>query len=245
MTPASIPEQDLDRADYRILAYGDSNTFGWKYVADGQISRLNPKCVWPEVMGRELRSSFDPGVTVIGEGLGGRTTDVDDLIDAGSGIIPGVGMNGLAYLPAALSSHMPLDLVIIMLGSNDLQARINRTPEEIAAALGRMVRLVREGAWQAKADFPVPDVLVLSPPKVRLTKSTRAEVFVGAEEKSERLAALIEPAVTAEGAHFMDAASVVPYAKQADELHLTEQQHGLLGRAVAERVRLILAQRSR
>ncbi|MDO5532456.1 SGNH/GDSL hydrolase family protein [Sutterella sp.] len=234
----------LAQAADRIMVFGDSNTFGWQWTPEMKATRLDPARTWPEVMERALKDS-GLDVRVITEGLGGRTTDVDDAIDAGSGIIDGAGMNGLSYLPAALSSHMPLDLVIIMLGTNDFQARLHRTAPEIAVSLGRLAAVTREAQWQSITDFRAPDVLIVTPPKMDTDGGPREAVFKGAKEKSAELAKYAEPVVTAVGAWFMDAADTVPYAGAADKVHLTEAQHAELGAAVACKVKEILEARKK
>ena len=97
----------------RIMVFGDSNTFGYFEDAQGVIGRLPLNTAWPGRMASLLGSDYE----VVVEGLSGRTTRIDSPERSGTGIIPGAGMNGADYLPAALSSHMPLDMVVIMLGT--------------------------------------------------------------------------------------------------------------------------------
>ena len=93
----------------RIMVFGDSNTFGYFEDAQGVIGRLPLNTAWPGRMASLLGSDYE----VVVEGLSGRTTRIDSPERSGTGIIPGAGMNGADYLPAALSSHMPLDMVVI------------------------------------------------------------------------------------------------------------------------------------
>lgn len=72
-----------------------------------------------------------PAFTVIEEGRCGRTTVMEDPMAAHK--------NGLRYLPACLESHQPLDLVILMLGTNDLKARFSLTPDDIALGAQRLI----------------------------------------------------------------------------------------------------------
>jgi lysophospholipase L1-like esterase len=96
-----------------IVAYGDSNTWGYD-PATG--TRIPPGLRWTGVMQSELGSSFK----VIEEGLNGRTTVIDDPIEP--------YRSGIAYLPPCLLSHAPLDLIIISLGCNDLKHRFSLSP---------------------------------------------------------------------------------------------------------------------
>jgi lysophospholipase L1-like esterase len=111
----------------RIMVFGDS--LSWGFIPnEGRPSERYPvDSRWPGVLQKELGGEYE----VIDEALNGRTTDASD------NQLAGAGLDGSAYLPAAITSHHPLDLVIIMLGGNDLKAAYNRTPYRIA--LGRVV----------------------------------------------------------------------------------------------------------
>jgi lysophospholipase L1-like esterase len=117
-----------------VLCYGDSNTFGTATVArpDG---RYAPDERWPGV----LRGALGPGWLVIEEGLGGRTTVSDDPVE-------GADRNGRTYLYPCLRSHRPLDVVAIMLGSNDLKHRFGKTAWDIAEGVGVLVTIVKTAA---------------------------------------------------------------------------------------------------
>jgi lysophospholipase L1-like esterase len=98
-----------ERTIKTVLCYGDSNTWG----SDPETGeRFAPEVRWPGV----LRQALGEGYWVVEEGLNGRTTVRDDPIE-------GAHKNGRTYLPACLEFHKPIDLVLIMLGTNDLKAR--------------------------------------------------------------------------------------------------------------------------
>ena len=132
---------------------------------------------------------------------------------------------------------MPLDLVIVMLGTNDLKTAHDRTAYDVALALGRITSTIRKGRWQSKTAYAAPRVLVVSPALLDDGKRFYGDFFAGALQKSKALAAAVEPVVRAAGAEFFDAARVVGVAGQVDGVHLTAEQHRLLGEAVARRVR--------
>ena len=217
----------------RILVFGDSNTFGYVEDAQGIVGRLPLDTSWPGRMAALLGNDYE----VIVEGLSGRTTRIDSPERSGTGIIPGAGMNGAAYLPAALSSHMPLDMVIIMLGTNDLRKDRNQSASDIAASLAELVSIVKKGEWQQRTTFPVPQVLVVCPPKLNLTTSPYADFFAGSLAKSEELPGILRPMVESAGVLFFDAATVVPFAQGPDQIHLTPENHSALAEAVAGEVR--------
>jgi lysophospholipase L1-like esterase len=110
----------------RILAYGDWLTWGWIPVHVAPPSRrYPPEGRWPGVMQEALGTGYE----VIEAGLNGRTAD---LPDPTLPQISGSGLDGSADLPATLATHLPLDLVLIMLGTNDLKAMFDRSPFRIA-----------------------------------------------------------------------------------------------------------------
>lgn len=217
----------------RIMVFGDSNTFGYVENEQNDIGRLPLDTAWPGRMATLLGADYE----VVVEGLPGRTTRIDSPERSGTGVIPGAGMNGGKYLPAALSSHMPLDMVIIMLGTNDFRRDRNQSAADIATSLTELVRLVKKGAWQQRTKFSVPQVLVICPPKLNPTRAPYASLFEGARVKSETLPGLLQPMVESAGALFFDAATVVPFAQGPDEIHLTVKNHATLAEALTREVK--------
>lgn len=170
-----------------ILCYGDSNTHGTCPLPElGADLRYAPEDRWPDVMGRALGS----GHQVIAEGLPGRTTVHDDLIEGGM-------RNGMTVLPAILHSHKPIDLLVLMLGTNDLKIRFSVSAWEIARSVERL-------ALAARAEGVVGDIVLIAPAPVRETGTLR-EVFAGAEARQEGLDAHIETAAARLGCGFVRA----------------------------------------
>ncbi len=123
-----------------ILAYGDSLT--WGYSAEG-TGRHAYEDRWPTVLEAELAGK----ARVIPDGLNGRTTAFDDHLSAAD-------RNAAKTLATALLTHAPLDLVIIMLGANDMQPWIHGSPFTAKYGLLRLVEIVRGTdygfGWQAQ-----------------------------------------------------------------------------------------------
>lgn len=124
----------------QILAYGDSLTWG----ADPVTGLRHPhEDLWPSV----LEGGLGGAARVLHDGLGGRTTCFDD--HAGPSC-----RNAVKTLPVALGSHMPLDLLILFLGTNDLK------PIHGGVAIGAqagMRRLARScGAIPTNLPMPFP-----------------------------------------------------------------------------------------
>ena len=128
-----------------IVCFGDSNT--WGYVPGSNGERLPRESRWPV----RLAAALGEGFEVIAEGLNGRTATFERP-DA-------EGRNGLPYLLPCLLSHAPVDLVVIFLGTND----VNYVQEErIAACVARLVRVARSS--EAGPAWTAPAVLVVCPP---------------------------------------------------------------------------------
>lgn len=206
-----------------VLCYGDSNTHGTPPMAGlGEMNRLGPDVRWPGVLATALGS----GWRVVEEGLPGRTTVHPDPIG-------GAHRDGLAVLPAVLESHRPIDLVVLLLGTNDLKARFGVPAVEIGDAVARLVLTVRQ-SFAGPGARP-PDVLLVCPPPV-LEAGCLAEIFAGGAAKSQRLSGHFGAVAVQYGAGFLDAGQVIA-SDPLDGVHFGVEAHAALGRAVADAVR--------
>jgi lysophospholipase L1-like esterase len=214
-----------------IMVFGDSITWGW-LPKDPIVPTVRhaEEDRWPEIMAAALGD----GYTVVTEGLSGRTTNVEDPD------LPGL-MNGADYLDSAILSHEPLDLVIIMLGTNDTKSHLHRTPLEIGLGMGELVNIVQEDAGPAWYAYDAPAVMVISPPPLGdEIDPGAAERFKDGNAKIAQLPAIYAAIAEAAGAHFFDAASVVQKGDVgADGIHLLVSGNQALGTAVAEQVKAI------
>jgi lysophospholipase L1-like esterase len=139
-----------------ILAYGDSLTFGANPQPGGPRHAYENR--WPTVLEQGLGGK----ARVIAEGLGGRTTAFDDwTADA--------DRNGARILPTLLASHAPLDLVIIMLGTNDLKPAVNGSALTASYGIRRLVQVVR--GHFGMLNEPMPEILLVAPPLVCATEN--------------------------------------------------------------------------
>ncbi len=208
----------------RILVYGDSNS--WGFPPDGSGVRYDNKTRWPCVMADAL------GATLIQDALPGRTTVHDDPD------LYGPAMNGLAHLPAALLAHSPLDLVLIMLGTNDFKARFSPDADRIAANIGQLVRCIQTigggpGAWDSGT---VPAVGVIVPPplsdQVDHNDFERRPEWQGGRTASLGLEKAVQKLSEPLDFKAFNAGSVVSGSVN-DPIHLAADSHIVLGRAVA------------
>jgi lysophospholipase L1-like esterase len=209
-----------------VLCYGDSNTWGAAPMAGpADVRRFGFSERWPGV----LRSELGEGWWVIEEGLNGRTTVHDDPIE-------GVHRNGRRYLAPCLETHAPLDLVVLMLGTNDLKHRFGASAFDIASGVGVLIDDILAGA--AGPDGEPPRILLLCPPPLaQLT--WLADMFGGGAEKSQALARHYGTVAKARNCGFLDTGEVI-VSSQVDGIHFEANEHEKLGRAVAVQVRGIL-----
>lgn len=209
-----------------VLCFGDSNTHGTKPMAapedKGRYSRAER---WPGVMAAALGPEWE----VIAEGHPGRTTVHDDPIE-------GEHRNGLKALPVLLESHRPLDLVIVMLGTNDLKIRYSVTPGDIALGLERILRGIAGSG--CGPDGGAPAVLLVSPVPV-IEAGILAEMFTGGAEKSRALADRIGRMAARLGAGFFDAGTIAE-VDPLDGVHLSAAAQAALGQALAEETRRMM-----
>ena len=213
-----------------VLCFGDSLTWGWiPTERTAPTQRFGRDVRWTGVLAERL----GPGHVVIEEGLNGRTTTAEDPLDP--------RLDGSAYLPAALASHLPLDLVVLMLGTNDTKAYFGRSPFDIGTGMATLVRQVLTSAGGAGTTYPAPQVLVVAPPPLSpITDPWFRLLFDGAHEKSAQLAAVYGALAGFLGVPFFDAGSVITTGG-VDGVHLTEQDNRDLGEALAPVVRDLLA----
>jgi lysophospholipase L1-like esterase len=167
---------------------------------------------------------------VIEEGLNGRTTIWDDpFLD---------GRNGRAYLLPCLRSHAPVDIVVLMLGTNDAKGIFGVKPPDIASAAGALVDLVLHSG--TGPDGGPPRMLLVAPPLLgELTAVSEVWGFGEARAGSLRFGELYRTVAELKGVAFLDAAPVAE-VDPADGVHLAPAGHAALGRAVAEAIRGLL-----
>jgi lysophospholipase L1-like esterase len=167
---------------------------------------------------------------VIEEGLPGRTTVHPDPIS-------GVHKNGVAVLPALLESHRPLDCIVLLLGTNDLKARFNVPPVEIAESVDQLVRVVLHS--ETGPERAAPALLLVAPPPV-VEVGCLAEIFAGAAAKSRRLASGYAAVARRHGIGFLDAGTVMQ-PSPSEGVHFDASGHAALGKAVASAIEAMSA----
>lgn len=207
-----------------VLCYGDSLTWGYDAAGPGRHAFEDR---WPSVLQAELGE----GVHVIAEGLNGRTTAFDDHLG-------GTDRNGARTLPTILGTHAPLDLVVIMLGANDMKPWIHGNPLAAKQGMARLVSIVR--GYDHGMDYPVPNILLVSPPAVSRTDNAEfKDMFAGGDKASQQLAPLYAALADEAGCGFFDAGSVA-VTTPLDGVHLDAENTRKIGLALAPVVRVML-----
>lgn len=204
----------------KIICFGDSNTHGYNSKTGGRFSEEER---WTCLLNKYLGENY----IVAEEGLEGRTACFEDPLFE--------GLCGLKYLYPCMMTHKPVDLLIIMLGTNDVKERFSSTAANVAKGMERLV--------QKAIDTPVafrnkPNILLITPPPIEPGyKATQVygEMGENCVEKSRELAPLYEEAAKRLGIHYLDAGRVegvdmYPY----DYMHLSLDAHRNLAKHLAE-----------
>jgi lysophospholipase L1-like esterase len=203
-----------------ILAFGDSNTHGSRAIPrTGERLRHEPRDRWTEVMAAAL------GATVLAEGQPGRTAVHDDPVE-------GAHKNGLRVLPALLESHRPIDLVVVMLGTNDCKARFGQRGWDIAQGVARLGRIVL--ASDAGPGWRAPDLMLVAPVPLE-EAGVMAEPFQGAPARSRAIAPALRDEAERLNCGFFDAGRVCA-VDPVDGVHLTAEGQRALGLALADAI---------
>ncbi len=201
-----------------ILIYGDSNTHGTGPAEHTDHSwRLDYEDRWVTVLAHGLGND----VRVIDEGMPGRTTCLDDPIS-------GAHYNGLRVLPAILSSHAPIDLLIVMLGTNDIQHKFGFRTYEVCQALEQYVTVAEQSG-------KVREVMIVSPVDA-LETGTYAESYAGVAARQAGMAQALKAMCDRRGVLFFDAATVAS-ASPIDGVHLDATASRDLGAALAQKLK--------
>ena len=203
-----------------LLCFGDSNTHGSPPMdrIGEPYRRFGPDVRWPQVALRTL----GPEWSLVEEGLPGRTAQFDDPV-------MGPQMNGEVGLKIALQSHGPIDVLTIMLGTNDTKACFGASPETITGGIAGLLNIALSVEMQERhGGFRV---LLICPPPVE-EAGCLAGVFFGGRARALALPPLYRARAGAMGTGFLDAGRVLAVSP-IDGVHYDGAGHAALGRAVA------------
>lgn len=213
----------------RVLCFGDSNTWGttpeggryadherWSFLLGVYLNMPSSDSVNQEAEGKYL---------VMEAGQPNRTLVNNAPFDGNK--------SGLTYLKPLLAIHEP-ELVIIMLGTNDLKAKFNLSPADIGAGAGTLIKQVQAFSQEASASSRASDikVLLVSPPEIK-ERPPYVSIYAGGAEKSQLLAQEFAAQAKQFECDFLDANQVIQSA-DLDGIHWDAQAHESLALSIAE-----------
>jgi len=202
----------------QILIYSDSLTWG---IIPGTRQRLSFQQRWPGVFETTLKQ-HGKDVRIQENCLNGRRTAWSDPYKEGRD-----GSQGLAQV---IEMHSPLRLVILMLGTNDFQCMHNNNAWLSAQGTAKLINIVRQSPIEP--GMPVPEIMVVAPPRIIKPKGNIANKFNGAETRDVGLAEELQQVAADNSVYFFDA-STVTSASSVDGIHLDVDQHSVLGESIA------------
>lgn len=210
-----------------IVCFGDSNTHGYCAMNDGRFTEEER---WTCLLQKNLGEEY----LILEEGLSGRTTCFDDALFE--------GLSGLNYIYPCLMSHEPVDLLVIMLGTNDTKERFGASAPCIGLGMKRLVQkaISVTDCWKDKK----PNILIVTPQNIGKeyeNSGVRGTMGAGCAEKSQGLGKEFKEIARLTGCHYLDANEAVTAApNDIDHMHLTKEGHRQLAEALTEKIKEIL-----
>ena len=212
----------------RVLCYGDSNTYGCdtRQWATGRLGRYDEDTRWTGRLQKLLGDDY----CVIEEGLNGRTTVFDDVTEP--------GRNGFDYLEIAFKSHDPINLFVVMLGTNDLRPQfLGGDPVTIFQGMQRII--IRLKQLIAMSLNPKAQILIVAPPKLVHVDGCYLSYEQAWIDKQPMLAMLYRNLAGMFGCHYADASQWAEPSAE-DGVHLDPAGHKIFAEKMEEQVRTIL-----
>lgn len=212
----------------RIVCFGDSNTWGYNPESG---SRYSDDIRWTKLLEKKLGGDY----RIIEEGQNGRTIANPDPWEWGTKC-------GMDQILPILESHMPMEALVIMLGSNDLKSKFGLPAPDIAGSLQNMLKSVR-GHLRYYLNNPDLKILIIAPPALgdNFASSPFVEFFDADSvvQKSKDISKWFELVAGQFGCEFLDATSQVT-AGDVDSLHLSPEGHAKLAELVYQKLKSML-----
>ncbi len=206
-----------------VLIYGDSYTYGkipngGRYDSEQRFTGITQKIL-------------QDTVEIMEEGLRGRTIAGDNFF------FP--HRDGLQQFDGIIGSHLPLDLIILFLGTNDINSGSTKEPQEIV--MGYHTYFAKLAWWGKHLSLPIPKVAILAPPIIDEEKSYESfqNIFKGSQQRSNALPAIIKKFAEKENVEFYDTSTIVSVSSK-DGIHLDNNANRILGNELAKFINLIL-----
>ena len=208
-----------------ILCFGDSNTWGY----DPSTQRRFSKDIrWTGVLQQLLGSKYN----IIEEGLNGRTTNVNEKQDHGLGYFRPF-RSAMDLLSVLIETNSPLDLIIVMLGTNDLKTNFNQSSEMIA----KNMRLVCESIINNDY-FQSKSIILVSPTHINEESPNLLDSFIGTTQASQSFSNSYRKISDDLNLYFVDASESVKTNK-IDGLHWDSKQHSDFANSLFNKIKKI------
>lgn len=205
----------------RILFFGDSNTWGYDPSSGRRFENRFTRLV---------QNAF-PQDEILEEGLNGRTLCHIDPYDT--------DRIGLYSIQMLCKSHLPIDLLVIMLGTNDAKRIFNTNMTSLSKGYSSLLyKILDESIY--KAGYTKPKILLVSPPrlneKYREIENTWInfgdEGFMMLEQAYDHMVKMLEPF----DVHILDSKV---RAGSFDAIHLDEEGHQELAQRIIQKIKEI------
>lgn len=208
-----------------ILLYGDSLFWGVDATVMGRHAYEN------RVDG-VLRSRLGDDYEILCEGLRGR------CMFGENGWFP--ERNGLEQFGPIFASHLPLDMVVIMLGTNDLNTKTQHTPAAIADNLSDYHKKMR--FWTDFMKYDMPKVLIVAPPHINENELSDnfKPIFQGSAAYIDELATKLELKSHELDWSFLDTRNRI-ISEGNDGIHLSADESKKLGLILYDHIQTMIS----
>lgn len=196
-----------------VLCYGDSNTWGYEPETD---SRLLWEERYPGILGKKLGFEYQ----VIEDGLCGRTTCFESVSET--------YVNGVKGAKLCAVINAPIDIAVIMLGTNDCKDEYGADLVTIGLGLEQIAQIFEKAGAR---------VIIIAPPPLRNLNQSPffAEFGKGAEKRSEGLALCYQNLAARHGWEFLNAGDIL-LPGEFDKIHLDKAGHQKLAESVYDMI---------
>ncbi|MDR0719662.1 MAG: SGNH/GDSL hydrolase family protein [Treponema sp.] len=211
-----------------IVCYGDSNTWGF-IPLKGQPELKDARFAWGERWTSRLQDLLGGGYRVEEEGLNGRTTVFEDPVSP--------CRNGFAYLECCMLVKTPVDLLVLMLGTNDTKERFGASAYCIASGMDRLIQSIKGKGYGPGGKDPA--ILVVAPPPLRdnITETWLYGEFCKEDiAKSKAVPGEYQKVAEQNGCLFLNAGDYVRFSEN-DGIHLDKENHAKFAEAVYNKIR--------
>ena len=208
-----------------ILCFGDSNT--WGYDPSTQ-TRFPNNIRWTGVLQNLLGDKFN----IIEEGLNGRTTNVNEREEHALGYYRDF-RSSMDLISILIETNSPIDLLVVMLGTNDLKNNFNQSSDDISTNMKLVCEAIINNDY-----FNSKPIILVSPTHINESSTNLLDSFIGTTEKSKSLAILYKKIADDLDLFFVDASQSVK-TNQIDGLHWDAMQHSDFANSIYNKINSI------